>query len=156
MAESDHEDLAALRGAELFQLGTEALEARNYPVAYRYLQAAVDKERSAEHLSQFALALVHHTGKIQTAVALCHEAIKMEPKNPEQFLRLATVYMIAGRRKETIRVLNLGLRAGRHPGISSLLQILGQRKDPVLPYLSRSNPLNKYLGKIRSSLGGRR
>jgi len=137
---------------ELFRLGSEALEARNFPLAHRFLHAALDEERSPDHLSQYGLALAQYTGNVQAAVALCQEAIKKEPKNPNHFLRLGTIYLVSGRKKEAVRIFNLGLRVGRHPGITRLLQTLGQRDKPVFPFLSRTNPLNKYLGKIRMSL----
>ena len=152
MTDSIKSELAELDAAELFNLGTQALEEKDYAAAHGYLQAALELERSAEHLSQYALALAYHTGKIQTAIALGQEAVKKEPKNPEHFLRLGTVYLIAGRKKEAIRIFHLGLRVGRHPGITRTLHALGRREKPMLPFLSRTNPLNKYLGKIRMSL----
>jgi tetratricopeptide (TPR) repeat protein len=157
MTKSNHDNsLIELDGTELFRLGTEALDARNYAAAHRYLHAALERERSPGHLSQYAVALAHHTGNIQTAIALCQEAVKKDPKNPEHFLRLGVVYLIAGRRKEAIRIFHLGLRVGRHPGITRFLQAMGHRERPVLPFLSRTNPLNKYLGKIRVRLSKRR
>jgi tetratricopeptide (TPR) repeat protein len=137
---------------ELFRLGSEALEARSFAQAHRYLQKALEMERSPNHLSQYALALMQYTGNFKAAVALCQEAIKGEPKNPNHFLRLGIVYLGQGRKKEAIRIFNLGLRVGRHHGITRILQTLGQRDNPVLPFLARTNPLNKYLGKIRNSL----
>ena len=140
-----------LDAEELFRLGSEALEARNFAAAYRFLNKALEKERSPNHLSLFGLATAQYTGNIKAAVPLCQEAIKREPKNPSHFLRLGTIYLIQGRKKEAIRIFNLGLRIGRHPGITRMLQTLGQRDKPVLPFLARTNALNKYLGKIRSS-----
>ena len=136
---------------ELFRLGSEALEARNFSAAYRFLNKALEKQRSPDHLSLYGLALAQYTGNFKAAVALCQEAIKSEPRNPVHFLRLGTIYLILGRKKEAIRIFNLGLRVGRHPGITRMLQTLGQREKPVLPFLARTNPLNKYLGKIRNS-----
>ena len=157
MAETNDEDLiAVLDAAELFRRGAQALQAKRYAESYRFLQAALEKERSPEHLSQYGVALAHHTGEIRTGIALCQEAVKAEPKNAEHFLRLGTVYLIGGRRKEAIRIFHLGLRVGRHPGIMKMLQALGHRAEPTLPFLSRSNPLNKYLGKIRVSLSKKR
>ena len=146
--------LAELDGEELFKLGTEALEAKDYAKAHRYLQAALDRERTPDHLSQYALALAAHTREIEPSIVLCQEAVKKEPKNPEHFLRLGTVYLVAGRKKEAIRIFRLGLRVGKNPTIVRWLQVLGDRKKPIIPFLSRTNPLNKYLGKIRMSLGG--
>jgi predicted Zn-dependent protease len=154
MTSGNHGGVADLKTAELAALGSEAMEARNYPLAHRLLQEAARRDPSPNHLSLYGLALAHHTGNIQAAVARCHQALKQEPKNPELYRRLAVVYLIAGRKKEAIRILNVGLRSGRHPGISTLLQILGERKKPVLSFLPRSNPLNKYLGKIRTALKG--
>lgn len=36
------------------------------------------------------------------------------------------------------------------------LDKLGLRKPPVIPFLSRGNPINKYLGIILSRMGLRR
>ncbi|MBU5635700.1 tetratricopeptide repeat protein [Geomonas sp. Red69] len=144
--------LDELETEELVRLGGEALEARNFAAAHRYLHAALQRRRSAEHLSLYALALAQHTGNTRTALALCQEAVKQEPKNPNHFLRLGTIHLAAGKKKEAIRALQLGLRVGKSPAISRLLQTLGHREKPVLPFLARGNPLNKYLGKIRNSL----
>jgi len=153
MTKANQEDsLTDLDGEELFKLGTEALDARDYAAAYRFLRAALGKVRSANHLSQYAVALARHTGEIQTGITLCQEAVRKEPKNPEHFLRLGTVYLVAGRKKEAIRIFRLGLRVGGHPSIARWLQLLGDRKKPLIPFLSRTNPLNKYLGKIRMTL----
>ena len=149
------ETLTELDGAELCRLGTEALDAKNYAAAHSYLQAALEKERTPNNLSLYGLALAAHTRVIEPSIALCQEAVKKEPKNPEHFLRLGTVYLVAGRKKEAIRIFRLGLRVGGNPTIVRWLQVLGDRKKPLIPFLSRANPLNKYLGKIRMSLKGR-
>jgi len=146
---NDPEDQDA---AELYKLGTEALEAKNYPSALQYLRAALQSERSPDHLSQYALALAYNKRDTKTSISLCQEAIKLAPRNPEHFLRLGLIYLIARRRKEAIRVFRLGLRVGKHPTITKWLQVLGHREQPVIPFLSRSNPLNKYLGMMRGSL----
>ncbi|WP_246014674.1 tetratricopeptide repeat protein [Geomonas oryzae] len=145
-------ELAEMETDELVRLGKEALEARRFVQAQRYLYAALERLRTPEHLSLYALASAQATGNVKSAVAWCQEAIKMEPRNSNHFLRLGTVYLAAGRKKEAIRALHLGLRVGKNPAITKLLQTLGQRERPVLPFLSRGNPLNKYLGKMRSSL----
>jgi tetratricopeptide (TPR) repeat protein len=144
--------IAEMDGAELFKRGAEALEAKHYAEAQRFLQAAVARDRSPDHLSLYALALSYHTGEVQPGITLCQEAVKREPKNPEHFLRLGVIHLIANQRKEAIRIFRLGLRVGRHPLIVKWLQALGHREKPLIPFLARSNPLNKYLGKIRSSL----
>lgn len=156
MTKANEEDsLADLDGEELFRRGTEALDAKDYATAKRLLQEALDRERSASHLSQYALALAMHTRQIGLSITLCQEAVKKEPKNPEHFLRLGTVYLVAERKKEAIRIFRLGLRVGKHPTIVKWLQLLGDRRDPVFPFLSRTNPLNKYFGKLRNQIKNR-
>ena len=137
---------------ELYEMGMEALKEKRYADAVNYLQQAVDGERSPEYLSQLALAVAHDRHDIKGAVALCQEAIRMEPRNPELFLRLGIVYLVADNRKDAIRIFRLGLRVGRSPAINRWLQILGHRQPPVLPFLSRSNVLNRYLGKLRGKM----
>lgn len=149
---SDHPELAELDAEELYRIGSEALDAKDYAKAHRCLKAAVDKERTPNHLSQYALALAADTRKIEPSILLCQEAVKKEPRNSDHFLRLGTVYLVAGRKKEAIRIFRLGLRVGKNPTITRWLQVLGYRRPPVLPFLDRSNPLNKYLGKLRASL----
>ncbi|HJV67244.1 MAG TPA: hypothetical protein VJ550_16035 [Geomonas sp.] len=151
MSSVNFDELTWLEAGELCRLGAEALEARDYRQAHRFMQEALERERSATTLSLFALALAHYTGDTKTARCLCHEAVKKEPKNPEHYLRLGIIQLIAGKRRETIRALELGQRAGRNEEIVKLLQILGTRSRPVFPFLSRDNPLNKYLGKMRST-----
>lgn len=156
MAYFDNEkENSAKSQEELFEMGMEALKEKRYSDAVRYLQLAVDGQRSPEYLSQLAIAVAHERGDIKAAVALCQEAIRMEPRNPELFLRLGIVYLIGDNRKDAIRIFRLGLRIGKSPAISRWLQILGHRQPPVLPFLSRSNALNRYLGKLRMKMGRR-
>lgn len=147
--------LAEMEARELFKLGTEALEMKDYATARRYLYAAVERERTPDHLSQYALALAAQTREIDPSIALCQEAVKNDPKNSDHYLRLGHIYLVANRKKEAIRIFRLGLRVGKNPTISRWLHLLGDRKRPVLPFLARTNPLNKYLGKLRMTLTGK-
>jgi tetratricopeptide (TPR) repeat protein len=143
------DELAWLGAGELSRLGSEAMDARNYRLAHHYLREALERDRSANNLSLFALALVRHTGDTRTASALCYEALRMEPRDTEHYLRLGIIYLVAGKRREAIRALEVGQRAGVNEEIAKLLQVLGTRGRPVFPFLSRNNPLNKYLGKMK-------
>jgi len=46
----------------------------------------------------------------------------------------------------------MGLRHGRHKEILETLAALGIRRPPPINFLSRSNPLNKYLGLLLAKL----
>jgi tetratricopeptide (TPR) repeat protein len=127
---------------EFFEMGMEALHEKRYADAVHYLQLAVDGQRSPEYLSQLALAVAHEKHDIKAAVALCQEAIRMDPRNPELFLRLGIVYLIADNRRDAIRIFRLGLRVGKSPAINRWLQILGHRQPPPAPTPSTATSAN--------------
>jgi hypothetical protein len=47
----------------------------------------------------------------------------------------------------------MGLRTGKNPELVRELERLGSRKEPVLPFLARGNPLNKFLGIMLKKTG---
>ena len=67
---------------------------------------------------------------------------------PVFYYNLGKAYSAAGKRKESLAALNKGLTYETSNGdIKRELQRMGvRRKKPPLPFLDRSNPLNKYLG----------
>jgi hypothetical protein len=79
-------------------------------------------------------------------------ARKEEPKNSDIYLNLGRVHLLTGNRKQAIQVFRLGLRHGRNSRIIAELTALGLRKEPPLPFLQRSNPVNKFLGKLMTRL----
>jgi hypothetical protein len=91
-------------------------------------------------------------GSYKSAVNLCHEAIKKDPKNSEHYYRQGRILLLAGRRKDAIWVLRMGLRHGRHKEILETLAALGIRRPPPINFLARSNPFNKYLGLLLAKL----
>lgn len=67
---------------------------------------------------------------------------------PIFYFNLGRAYAAAGKRKESLGALNKGL--SYDPGNNEImkeLRSMGMRnKKPPIPFLDRSNPLNKYLG----------
>jgi hypothetical protein len=130
----------------------EYMENGDYVAALAAIEPIPLMVRTPLVLSAYALCLAEVEGPSKDLVNLCHEAIKKDPKNPEHFYRQGRVLMLAGRRKDSIWVLRMGLRLGRHKGIIEMLGSLGIRKPPPLVFLSRSNILNKYLGILLTRL----
>ncbi len=106
---------------------------------YGSLQASVDKK--------------HRSG-----VDNCTKAISMVQKNagvvgkellfPVLYLNLGKAYVAAGKKKNAVTAFSQGLRYDpQHTAINKELKKLGTRKRPVVSFLDRSNPVNKYLGK---------
>ncbi|HXX57163.1 MAG TPA: hypothetical protein VEI96_04125 [Thermodesulfovibrionales bacterium] len=73
---------------------------------------------------------------------------------PFLYLNLGRAYIAAGNKKEAIRVFNRGLHTdGDNGELRGILKSLGTRRRPVVPFLGRSNFLNRYLGLFFSRLG---
>ncbi len=65
------------------------------------------------------------------------------------YLNLGRACLAAGKKKDAINAFKKGLRYDNNYGaIIKELQKMGTRKRPPLPFLDRSNPINKYLGLI--------
>jgi len=125
---------------------------RNYAAALRAIQQIPQSARTPLDLSADALCLAEVKGSYKSAVSLCHEAIKRDPKNSEHYYRQGRIFLLAGRRKDAIWVFRMGLRHGRHREILEYLASLGIRRRPPFNFLPRSNPLNKYLGLLLAKL----
>jgi tetratricopeptide (TPR) repeat protein len=68
---------------------------------------------------------------------------------PILYLNLGRAYIAAGRKVEAIEAFEKGLKYDRtHFELKKEQRLLGIRKPPVVPFLSRSNPINKLIGII--------
>jgi len=93
--------------------------------------------------------------RIQEGMRLCQHAIKIEFYQVENYLNLARTCMLGNYRRAAVRAVADGLKVD--PENRALLEIrkeLGLRRSPVLPFLSRSNPFNTLLGRLRHLLRG--
>lgn len=143
-----------IRTDDALLLGCAYLKEGNYAEALRYLQLQKslyetdpEKEIPAEFLSNYGIALAYAEKRYSEAVNFCSRAIKKQFYNPAFYLNLARVYQRANRRASAVSVLYKGLKVDTsHPGLLKAVRQLGIRRPPVLPFLSRGNLLNKYLG----------
>ncbi len=110
---------------------------------YGWLQAAVDKRyRSGVETCSTAVALVHK----QYAKG---KNVQYGPV----YLNLVRSYVAAGKKKHAIEALHKGLKydAGNKE-LQKELDSMGRRKKEPVPFLDRSNPINKVLGLIRHKI----
>jgi tetratricopeptide (TPR) repeat protein len=114
----------------------------NNPVIYSYqgyLETVVNKQYSK-------------------GVETCREAIKalMEQMPlgkefflPTLYLNLGRACLAADKRKDAYESFKKGLQIDKkNEALFNEMKRLGIRRKPPIPFLSRSNPLNKYLGKL--------
>lgn len=139
-----------------FDKGMEALVRGEGVKALALFEAAIrlDRQFRAErpqprYLSFYGLCLGLEAKRWKEAVDLCREAMAAESYNPDLHLNLGRVLLAAGRRKEGFEALRRGLEVDdQHEGLKRTMSSLGSRRRPALPFLSRSHPLNKMLGKM--------
>jgi tetratricopeptide (TPR) repeat protein len=144
-----------LDAAGLFSLGNEALTTGNTAQALEYFTKGIALERNPLYLSSLAFCLAKQKAEFAKGISLCKEAVKHDPKNVVHFLFLGKIHLLEGKKNDAIRIFRLGLRIAKDPALAKELNRLGCRTSPVIPFLARSNPLNKYLGILLKKYGYR-
>jgi hypothetical protein len=66
---------------------------------------------------------------------------------------MARIHLLLRNQVEALDLLRQGSACGHDEDIVTLIEEIGTRKPPVLSFLHRDHPLNKYLGIILGRLG---
>ncbi len=91
---------------------------------------------------------VGHSRNVREGLKICLEALSQDRRNPNIYLCLARLYVLANSKKKAIDVLTQGLRVSRkHRGLHALREGLGVRQKVPIPFLSRENAVNVRLGR---------
>lgn len=103
--------------------------------------------------SYLGYGIAKFEGRAKEGLALCKHAIKVQFYESENYLNLSRVYLLRNRRSRAVQALQQALKLSpRHPEAVKLAKQIGFRRRPVIPFLSRDNPLNVYLGKMRHQM----
>ena len=100
--------------------------------------------------------------KYRSGVETCKKAIILLKKKKSSFgeevlypvfyLNLGRAYIAAGKKKDAIDAFAKGLQYDYgNNDLKKELRGLGLRKKPLVPFLDRSNPINKYIGMLLHS-----
>lgn len=138
---------------ELFRKGLEALSNGNTIGALGSFEKALGLEDNPAFYSYFALCVAKERGQVKKAIALCEDAMKKDAENTVHYLNLGKILLRAGNQDDAIRVFREGLKYGVDPLIIDEINKLATRKPPIIPFLNRNNPINKYVGIILKRLG---
>ncbi len=141
-----------ISAAELLERVLAALKKGDVAAALTDMDELIKLDRSPSNCAQLGFCLASVRGEYKAAAALCHEAIKRDPKNPDHYYQQGRVLLLAGRKKDAIWVMRMGLRQGTHKEMAALLLKLGTRNQPAIPFLRRENPINKHLGLLMKKL----
>lgn len=133
---------------KIFKKGLEALSRGDTLSALSHFEKAINIKRTPSVCSGYAYCIAKERGQISNAISLCEEAIQNEPQNAFHYLNLGRIYLIDNNRADAIKTLREGLKYEENQVIIEILNKLGLRKPPIIKFLKRSNPVNKYLGII--------
>ena len=144
-----------------FRNGLMALVDRNYAEAAEFFRAAMDAERNlseagrckARSLSYHGLSLALADRPTRQAIEACEMAVRADPDDPDLHLNLGRVLALAGRKTRALAAFGAGLALNPdHRGLRAEAAKIDRRRRPVVPFLSRSNPLNYGLGRLKAAL----
>ncbi len=137
----------------------DLLTIKNKKSALRALKEALEQHPDDPFLlSYFGCLEAVVNKKHKYGIDTCRNAIETMKKKvpfgeeffyPVFYLNLGRAYLSAGRKKEAIEAFNKGIEIDT--GNKDLLwemRKLGARRKPAIPFLKRSNPINKYMGML--------
>lgn len=130
----------------LFRKGVELLKTGKTLSALSLLEKAAKISDNLSISSYIAFCIAKERGQLKYAVSVCEENIKKEPANSLHYLNLGRIYLLMKKKERAVLCFREGLHYEANAQIVDELDSLGTRKKPVIPFLRRSNPLNKYLG----------
>jgi tetratricopeptide (TPR) repeat protein len=147
---------ATFTAEEQFRRGRALLAEARDPEALECFRSAHQIDRANPRYRSFyglGLALVER--RFEKALELCRSGAKEEFFNPELYHNLARVHMAFGFKSEAIRYLRRGLMIDpANQALATDLERLGRRRMPVLQFLPRNHPVNRWLGRMRTRFGG--
>jgi tetratricopeptide (TPR) repeat protein len=139
------------------------LQKKNHVNALKLLSIALDDYPDDPFLLSYYGCLEAILNKnYKLGIETCSKAIKMfkgktpfgqEFFYPIFYLNLGRTHLAAGNKKKAIEAFHKGLTYD-HENKDLLREIkkLGMRRKPVVRFLSRSHPINKYIGMILNKL----
>jgi len=134
------------KATDLIEKGREALTKGDTLSALAFFERAAEDENNPSARSYLAFCMAKERGLTTRGISWCEESLRKEPENAVHYLNLGRIYLLMKNREEAIRNFREGLKYGSNEEITDELHRLGVRSSPVLSFLKRSNPLNKYLG----------
>ncbi len=93
------------------------------------------------------------SGRARQGIRPCLEVARRFGASSDLLAALGLLLLGSGDRARAVRAFRAGLRmCPRHPALRARLREMGHRRRPVLPFLPRSHPANRWLGRIRHRL----
>ena len=140
---------------DLFRRAQVLVQKRNYEKAESLLSEALKiVPDNAQYLSFYGLC-VGMLGESGEGEKLCTRAFKIDPSSPVVCVNLGRMKLMRGNRMEARELFSRAYDLDDTQSAAALeLSGMGIRRQPVIPFLSRNNPLNMLLGRIRHRILG--
>ncbi len=142
----------ALNTDILLEKGLKALQNGDTLSALVFFEKAIRTDKRPVISSHLGFCIAKERGQFSKGVDLCEEAIKIEPNNSIHYLNLGRIHLLHKKKAEAVTAFREGLKQEMNHTIVEELNRIGNRKPPIIPFLKRSNPINKYLGIIFKKL----
>ena len=149
MAGSDAAGDAVARAA--WDEGVAAFGASDLAGAHAAFERAHRRTpRDAIYMSWYGVTLVLVEKNSNLGVSLIDQALRLAGPSPELLLNSARVHLALNQRERAVRAVARGLELWpEEPRLVAARAAMGARSAPVLSFLSRNNPLNRVLGRLR-------
>ncbi len=143
-----------------FRKGLAALSEEKYTEAAEQFKQAIliERQRSAprpqmRYVSFYGLASALGGGATPESIQACERAARLDFYNADLQLNLGKVYLMAGKTTRALTAFERGLRLSPgHQSLKAALARVDRRGRAVLPFLKRSHPMNRWLGKLRHAV----
>lgn len=93
------------------------------------------------------------SGRLLPAIDRCAALVEEHASQPDLYAILGLLLLKAKKREEANAVFRRGARIDpTHPALIERIREMGIRRRPILPFLPRSHPANRILGRLRARL----
>lgn len=142
----------------LYEAGIDLCRSGDWGRGVYYLERAAELPTRgvplpARYHSYRGYAIARVANRIHEGLEYCEKSAREDYWDPEIWINLARVRLLAGNRHGAISAVNEGLAID--PSQKSLIYLyrdLGIRRPPVISFLSRTNPVNHLLGQARHKI----
>lgn len=145
--------------AQAVSVGIAATDRGDYQGALKILSAvytSVAADKLPDGLSSYGLCLARVEGKRKMGAELCQKAIQLQSYEARHRANLVRVYIVAKNRKKAVETLDDSMKKLRNdPELLRVREEIGYRQAPMLTFLPRQNPINKFFSRHASRLARR-
>jgi len=137
------------KAESICQQGIELCETENWPAAHKLFQQAYAMYPTSPKINSWlglTTALVEN--KVAAGLQMCKKAVDSDVPDALFYRNMGKVYLFKKDKRSAIGVFAKGLQIDKgNKYILKEWKVLGFRRKPVIPFLSRDNKLNIILGK---------